>query len=135
MMKNIIDILKTIARQDRRHTQLWRQTKDWSVGVGSFIEEYKLAVNATDYLLENSRQSKLELIELTYRGNKLVRMASTTKDSRVLSILVGVVNELENMRRALISPVLQNMKLTEIAFRLNTAYGRLQERLATLELL
>jgi hypothetical protein len=141
MMTKIENILKTIVNlwnflsgKSARHNRALRHVRDWSATVPKFLSDYRLSAGADmAFLLENTRQANFDLIAMTHKGNELVKPAAQIKGAPVSPLLTKVVDEIENMRRAMMSPVLRSQRLPEVVTRLRASSEKLQEKLASLE--
>jgi len=117
-----------------RHNRALRNIRDWAATVQKFLSEYQLYGNSNiDFLLENNRKANFDLIAMAHKGNVLIKPASKIRDAQVSPLLTKVVDEIENMRRAMMSPTLRNTRLPEVVSRLRVSFEKLQKELSAIE--
>lgn len=134
IFKTIINVLNILTGRTVRHNRALRNIRDWAATVQKFLSEYQLYGNSNiDFLLENNRKANFDLIAMTHKGNDLIKPASKIRDAQVASLLTKVVDESENMRRALMSPNLRGTRLPEVVSRLLVSFEKLQEKLSATE--
>jgi len=130
-------LLKLIARlwdlltgKSAYHNWALRHTNDWADTVREFLSEYRLdGGSGTDLLIKSSARANIDLISMAYKGNSLVKPAAKIKGGQVSPLLVKVVDEIENTRRALMNPSLRSTVLPEVISRLRVSFQKLQETL------
>lgn len=134
-------ILKCIARlwdlltgKSAYHNWALRHVNDWAETVRKFLSEYQLhSSSGADLLIENSRKANIDLIAMAYKGNSLIKTAAKIRGAPVSPLLVKVVDEIENTRRAVMNPSLRSSVLPEVVSRLQASFQKLQETLAAIE--
>lgn len=134
ILRIIVDLWNFFTGRSARHNRALRHIRDWSATVPKFLADYRLSDSSEiAFLLENTRQANFDLIAMTHKGNELVKPASQVKGAQITPLLTRVVDEIENMRRALMSPALRAQRLPEVVSRLRAASEKLQEKLASVE--
>jgi len=134
ILRIIINLFYWLTGRTRRHNRALRYIRDWAATVQKFLSEYQLYSDANiDFLLENNRKANFDLIAMTHKGNDLIKPASKIKDAQVVSLLTKAVDEIENMRRALMSSGLRGTRLPEVVSRLRVSFEKLQEKLSAIE--
>jgi hypothetical protein len=133
-LRVIINILNFLTGRTMRHNRALRNIRDWAATVQKFLSEYQLYGNSNiDFLLENNRKANFDLIAMAHKGNVLIKPASKIRDAQVSPLLTKVVDEIENMRRAMMSPTLRNTRLPEVISRLRVSFEKLQENLSAIK--
>lgn len=134
IIKVIINVLNSLTGRSSRHNRALRNIRDWVATVQKFLSEYQLYGNSNiDFLLKNTRKANFDLIAMAHKGNILIKPASKIRDAQVSPRLTKVVDEIENMRRALMSPTLRSTKLPEVISRFLVSFEKLQEKLSVIE--
>jgi hypothetical protein len=130
----IINLLNWLTGRSKRHNRALRHIRDWAATVQKFLSEYQLYGNSNiDFLLENTRKANFDLIAMAHKGNVLIRPASKIRDTQVSPLLTKVVDEIENMRRALMNPTIRGISLPEVISRLCVSFEKLQDKLTAIE--
>jgi hypothetical protein len=130
----IINELNSLTGRSSRHNRALRNIRDWAATVQKFLSEYQLYGNSNiDFLLKNARRANFDLIAMAFKGNHLIKPALIIRDTQVSPLLTRVVDEIENMRRALMSPTLRSTRLPEIISRLRVSFEKLHEKLSAIE--
>jgi hypothetical protein len=133
-LRVIIDALNLLTGRTRRHNRALRNIRDWAATVQKFLSEYQLYGNSNiGFLLENTRTANFDLTAMGHKGNVLIKPASKIRNTQVSPLLTRVVDEIENMRRALMSPTLRSTRLPEVVSRLRVSFEKLQEKLSAIE--
>jgi hypothetical protein len=132
----IIDLFNLLTGRTLRHNRALRNTRDWAATIQEFLSEYQLGGDSNiSFLLENARKADFDLVAIAHKGNLLIKPVSRIVDKQVVPRLIEVVNEIENMRRALMSPALRSARLPEVVSRLRVSFEKLQEKLSVIEYL
>lgn len=134
IVKIIIDLWNFLTGRTSRHNRALRYTRDWAATVQKFLSDYRL-LDSSDitFLIANNRQANFDLIAMTHKGNSLIKTASQIRGTQVSPLLTRVVDEIENMRRALISPTLRTQRLPEVVTRLRLSFENLREKLSPID--
>jgi hypothetical protein len=136
ILRVIIDLFNLLTGRTLRHNRALRNLRDWVATVREFLSEYRLGIDSNiGFLLENARQADFDLVALAHKGNLLVKPATRIRGKQVAPRLAEIVNEMENMRRALMSPALRSARLPEVLSRLRLSFEKLQEKLSAVEYL
>jgi hypothetical protein len=134
ILRIIINLLNWLTGRSLRHNRALRHVRDWAATVQKFLSEYQLYGNSNiDFLLGNSRKANFDLIAMAHKGNILIKPASKIRNTRVSPLLTEVVDEIENMRRALMNPDIRGTRLPEVISRLRISFEKLQEKLSAIE--
>jgi hypothetical protein len=130
----IIDILNWLTGKKARHNRALREVRDWTDTVQKFLSDYKLPDSAgTDTLIENISQANFDLIALSHKGNNLAATANRISRARVWPLLIQVIGEIENTRRALMNPTFRVTTLPDVVSRLCISFEKLRAKLATID--
>jgi hypothetical protein len=130
----IIDILNWLSGKKARHNQALREVRDWADTVQKFLSDYNLPDSAgTGTLIENISQANFDLIALSHKGNNLAATANRISQARVSPLLIQVIGEVENTRRALMNPALRVTTLPDVVSRLCVSFEKLREKLVTID--
>jgi hypothetical protein len=134
ILRIIINLLNWLTGRTRRHNRALRNIRDWAATVQKFLSEYQLYGNSNiDFLLKNNREANFDLIAMAHKGNVLIKPASKIRDAQVSPLLTKVVDEIDNMRRALMNLTSRGTRLPEIVSRLRVSFEKLQEKLSAIE--
>ena len=133
-IKIIINLWNFLTGRTARHNRALRHVRDWAAAVQKFLSDYRLyGTSDIGFLLGNTRQANFDLTALTHKGNALIQPAAQIRNAQVSPLLTKVVDEIENMRRALMNPALRSTRAPEVASRLRISFEKLQEKLVVIE--
>jgi len=134
IIKWIAKLWDLLTGRSAYHNWALRHVNDWADTVKKFLSGYQLQGGpGVDFLIENFTEANVDLISMAYKGNSLIKTASKIRGGQVSPLLVKVVDEIENTRRALMNPALRSTVLPEVVSRLRLSFQKLQEKLSTIE--
>jgi len=134
ILKFLVGLWDLLTGRRAYHNWALRNVNDWSDTVKKFLSGYRLdGVSGTDYLVEHLSTVNVDLISMAYKGNSLVKPAEKIKGGQVSPLLIKVVDEIENTRRALMNPALRSTTLPSVVSRLRVSFDKLREKLSTIE--
>jgi hypothetical protein len=132
----IVVILNRLTGKTARHNRALRDVRDWTAGVQKFLNDYRLYGSPDmDTLLQNSSQANFDLIAMAYKGHNLTSEAASITRARITPLLVGVIDGVESMRRALLNPTSRRTRLPEVVSGLCVSFEKLQEKLSEIDYL
>lgn len=110
-----------------RHNRALMEVRDWEVKVEQFLAAYKLlkGKSTTAGLLQNPGDAKFDLTGIVHKGRGMVETARDVKDKRVEPLVAGLVENMEVMRRYLMSPSLQKENLAGAVMELRDYFNAL----------
>jgi hypothetical protein len=95
-----------------RHNRALMEVRDWEVKVEAG-------------LLQNPGDAKFDLTGIVHKGRGMVETARDVKDKRVEPLVAGLVENMEVMRRYLMSPSLQKENLAGAVMELRDYFNAL----------
>jgi hypothetical protein len=135
-LKVITDILNWLTGRSARHNRALRNIREWAATVQKFLTEYQLYGSPdVNVLLKNLSQAKFDLIDMSHKGHPLAMAAARISHARVSPLLIRVIDEVDNTRRAMMNPSLRVTTLPEVVSRLRISFEKLQEKLSEIDYL
>jgi hypothetical protein len=128
--------LKRLAGVTGRHNRALRELNDWAGAVNKFLKTYGLEADAgIDILLENSGDAKFDLTVIATKGRTMMATAGKIRKKRLPSMVAGIVDSVESIRRYLINPALQKERLRRGIINLRSSTEELQKTLEEIDYL
>jgi hypothetical protein len=127
-MSRMGSIYNRLTGAAARHNRALREVKDWEANVEKFLVAYRLLKGKSGAagLLDNSGDAKFDLTGLVHKGRGLAATARDVKDKRVVPLVTGIVENLEVIRRYLMSPTIQKENLFMATTELRDYFAALQ---------
>ncbi len=123
--------LKRLTGVTTRYNQALREVNDWADMLNRFIKTYRLDKKAgLEYILENSGDAKFDLTSIATKGRIMIVTAGKIKKKQVPSMIAGIVDSVEGIRRYLINPALQKERLSQGLSSLRSKTEELKKALA-----
>jgi hypothetical protein len=118
-----------------RHNRALGEVKDWASVVERFLVGYGLMEDGSDLglMLGNSGDAKFDLTGIAYTGRGLTARSGEIRDKRVAPLLAVMVNNVENIRRYLMTPSIQAENLAEKVAELRASFQTFRAVLAEIE--
>ncbi len=133
-MRIIIDILNWFTGKSARHNRALRDVRDWADTVQKFLVDYQLQGGPdTGILADNISQANFDLIAMSHKGNNLAAAATRISHARISPLLIQVIGEIENTRRAMMNPSLRSTTLPEVVSRLCVSYEKLRGKISAID--
>jgi hypothetical protein len=134
-MSRMGSIFNRMTGAAARHNRALGEVKDWAAVVERFLVGYGLIEDGGDLglMLGNSGDAKFDLTGIAYTGRGLVARSREVKDKRVAPLLAVMVNNVENIRRYLMTPSIQEENLIEKVAELRASFQTLHAVLAEIE--
>lgn len=133
-LRIIPDILNWLTGKSARHNRALRDIRDWADTVEKFIADYKLRDSMDAGILAgNVSQANFDLIALSHKGNNLAAAANRISQPEISPLLIQVIGEIENTRRALMNPTFRTTTLPGVVSRLCVSFEKFQDRLSKID--
>ena len=128
--------LKLLPGITTRHNRALREVGEWSGAVQKFMTDYDL-YGSSDYdlLLGNTGNAKFDLTAIAYKGRPLIKRARKIKGQEISLLISEILTGVENLRKILINPTLQNEIASKTIINLRASYEKLRDALSTIELM
>jgi len=128
--------LNLLSGATTRHNKALREVSEWSETIQKFITVYYLYGGSSfSLLLENIGHAKFDLTAIAYKGRPLINRAMKIKGDKISPLVSEILNSVENLRRHLLNPSLQNKKINETIINLRSSHEKLKGALAEIELM
>jgi hypothetical protein len=136
-MSRIGSIYSRLTGAAARHNRALKEVRDWEAKVEKFLVAYRLLKGKAGMagLLENPGDAKFDLTGIVHKGRGMVETAWDVKDKRIEPLVAGLVENMEVMRRYLMSPSLQKENLAGAVVELRDYFAALQGALAEISYL
>jgi hypothetical protein len=127
-------MLNYLTGISKRHNRALRDVRDWAATVQRFLTRYDLYGSPNfDSLFKDINEAKLDLTTIAYRARTLIKTGNDVKGQKISPLMVSLVTNVENLRRALINPSLHETRLGEDILSLLMSFEKLQETLSDVE--
>ena len=134
-LRIVLDFLNWLTGKNARHNRALRDVRDWADTVQKFLSDYQLRGGPDPGILtDNISQANFDLIAMSHKGNNLAAAATRISHARISPLLIQVIGEIENTRRALMNPTYRTTTLPEVVSRLCVSFEKLREKLSTIEI-
>ena len=136
MVGKVTDFLSAVTGRSGRHNQALRQVSDWALSVAKFLADYGLEDDdGLKLLLAKDGDAKFDLTGLAHNGRPLLKTAGAIKEQDITTPVAEILEAVQDIRRYMINPELQQSRLTQAVNRLRETYGNLRKTLNNTELL
>ena len=133
-LRIIVDVLNWLTGKSARHNKALRDIRDWADTVEKFITDYKLRGSmGAGTLADNISQANFDIIALGHKGNNLAAAANKISQAEISPLLIQVIGEIENTRRALMNPTFRTTTLPGVVSRLCMSFEKFRDRLSTID--
>jgi hypothetical protein len=118
-----------------RHNRSLRDVRDWAATVEKFLRTYGLWTTKAGLkgLLEGSGDAKFDLTGIDHNGRVMVGRAREIMDRDIEPLVAKTVDDIEVIRKCLISPSLKSEKLPESVTELRADFKKLTSALKKIE--
>jgi hypothetical protein len=132
---NFLDRIDSFTGRNRRHNRALRDVTEFSAAIQEFLARYDLPEESSrfDTLLKNVGLAKFDLTAIAYKGRILDKTAKRIKGTKISPLIKGIISDLENMRRALITPDLGSAVLGKVIPKLGQSLSELQDAISGIE--
>jgi len=131
----LLDTFNSLTGISRRHNKALRDVTDWSVNIQEFLSKYNLKEGGSnlDSIFENIGEAKFDVTTITHRAHDLINAAKNVKGARISPLMEEIIDELGNIRRALINPTLGISILRQDIPKLYESFKKLQDAISAIE--
>ena len=132
---NFLDRIDSFTGRNRRHNRALRGVTEFSAAIQEFLARYDLPEESSrfDTLLKNVGLAKFDLTAIAYRGRTLDKTAKRIKGTKISPLIKAIISDLENVRRALITPDLGSAVLEKVIPKLGQSLSELQDAISGIE--
>ena len=129
-------MLNLLSGTTTRYNKALREVSEWSGTIQKFLTVFDLYGSSNlSLLLKNIGDAKFDLTAIAYKGRPLINMARKIKGQQISPLVSEILDSVENLRRYLLNPTLQNKKINETIINLRTSYEKLKDMLSKIELM
>lgn len=134
-LKAISKTFDSLTGRSGRHNRALRDTTDLLAKIQAFYSNYNLQGKSSDLksLLENIGYAKFDLTNLTHHIRPVIKTSKDIIGAKVSPVLEGIFYQLEDFRRALMSPALRKSQLQKAISELHESVTGLQDKLSETE--
>lgn len=134
-LKVLSNTFNSLTGRSARHNRALRGITDLLGEIQRFYSIYNLQEESSrfDSLLANIGYAKLDLTNLAYHTRPMIKTSKDIKGEKVSPIIGEILNELEDLRRALIDPALRKTHLRKAISELNKSVTNLRDTLSEVE--
>jgi len=134
-LTKVVNTFNNLTGVNGRHNKALSEVSEWTTRVQDVLSRYGLLETGADFdaLLQKVGEAKVDLTSLTYNGHTVVRTARAIRSAEVSPLVGKVVEELEEVRRALINPSFIKVGLEKSVPGLQTSFQEMQSTLSRLE--
>lgn len=132
---NFLDRIDSFTGRNSRHNRALRGVTEFSAAIQEFLVRYDLPEESSrfDTLLKNVGLAKFDLTAIAYRGRTLDKTAKRIKGTKISPLIKAIISDLENVRRALITPDLGSAVLEKVLPKLGQSLSELQDAISGIE--
>ena len=126
-MSRMESIFYRLTGTASRHNRSLREVKDWAWTVEKFLRTYGIwtSKGGLGGLLKSSGDAKFDLTGIDHHGRDMVDRAREIMDRGIEPLVAKTVEDVEVVRKCLISPSLRNEKLPEAVAELRSSFKKL----------
>jgi hypothetical protein len=126
------DRFNALTGRSGRHNLALGDVTDWLATLHDFLAKYQLRESSSGLgsLLEKIGEAKFDLTTITYRARATSAIAGKVRGVRVAPLVADIVDNLEDIRRALINPSLGGEVLHTKVPALRESFEKLQEAIS-----
>jgi hypothetical protein len=130
-----LDTFNSLTGISKRHNKALRDVTDWSVNIQEFLSKYGLKEGGSNLatIFDNIGDAKFDITTITHRARDLINAAKSVKGSRISPLIEEIIDELGNIRRALINPTLGISILRQDIPKLHESFKKLQDVISATE--
>lgn len=134
-LKGLLDTFNSLTGRSWRHDKALRDITEWSATIQEFFTEYNLQEEDSnlDSILENIGEVKFDLTTIAFRTRGIIKTAQNIKGVNFSPLISEIINELGDIRRALINPSLGHTILIKVIPELRNSFKKLQDAISEIE--
>lgn len=134
-LKGLLDTFNSLTGRSWRHNKALRDIAEWSATIQEFFTEYNLQEEGSNFdsILENIGEVKFDLTTITFRARGIIKTAQNIKGVNISPLINEIIDELEDVRRALINPALGRTILIKVIPELRNSFKKLQDAISEIE--
>jgi len=124
-----------LTGRSRRHNRALRDVTEWLSTIQELFAKYNLYEGGSnlDSILENRGRIQFELISITYKARGIIKIARNIKGVKVSPIVNEIIEELEDVRIALINTALSHPRLIKAIPELRDSFRKLEDAISEIE--
>ena len=135
ILESLLYTFNSLTGRSRRHNRALRDVTEWLSTIQELFTKYNLHEGGSnlDSILENRGRIQFELISITYKARGIIKIARNIKGVKVSPIVNEIIEELENVRIALINPALSHPRLIKAISELRNSFRKLEDAISEIE--
>lgn len=134
-LKVLSKTFNSLIGRSGRHNKALRDITDLLAEIQRFYSIYNLQEESPKFesLLANIGYAKLDLTNLAYHTRPTIKTSKDIKGEKLSPIIDEILNELEDLRRALMDPALRKTHLRKAISELHKSVNNLRDKLSEIE--
>ena len=135
ILDNFLYLFNSLTGRSGRHNRALRDVTEWSSTLHKLLLEYNLyeEVSSIDSVLENLGKVQFELTSLTHKARGIIKITDNIKGAKVTTLIIEITNEIESVRRALLTPALSAPNLKKALSELRSSFLKLDGLISIIE--
>ena len=134
-LKVLSNTFNSLIGRSGRHNKALRDITDLLAEIQRFYSIYNLQEESPKFesLLANIGDAKFDLTNLAYHTRPMIKTSKDIKGEKISPIIDEILNELEDLRRALMDPALRKTHLRKAISELHKSVTNLRDKLSETE--